>query len=199
MKLNENTYLILALRYKELFDGDCTGGGGSDSVPFEIDGYLTEIDTGVIDADYMNSRFEKYLKTLKQESADNEQIQQTLDELHKSFATLTQEEQKYANIFLHDVQCGNVIIETGKTFRDYITEYQFNAKNAEIHQISQLLGLDETKLKNMMNSGVTESNLNEYGRFDDLKNSVDKSKAKEYFEKLESKKTSPFQNKHKSS
>ena len=33
MKLDENTYLILALRYKELFNG--TGGGGFDDVPFE--------------------------------------------------------------------------------------------------------------------------------------------------------------------
>ena len=37
-------------------------GGAGDDVPFEIDGYLTEIDTGRIDSDYMNSRFEKFLK-----------------------------------------------------------------------------------------------------------------------------------------
>ena len=183
MKFDENTYLILALRYKELFSD---GGGSSDDVPFEIDGYLTEIDTGVIDADYMNSRFEKYLKTIKKEGVDSDQIQQILDELHKSFASLTQEEQKYANILLHDVQSGNTTFESGKTFKEYITEYQFKAKNAEIYHISQLLGLDETKLRNIMNSGITESNINEYGRFDELKNTVDKNKAKEYFEKLES-------------
>jgi len=185
MTFNENTYLILALRYKELFNDNVGGDGGSESVPFEINGYLTEIDTNVIDADYMNSRFEKYLKTLKQENIDEEQIQQTLDELHKSFATLTQEEQKYANIFLHDVQCGNATMESGKTLRDYITEYQFKAKNDEIIRISQILGLDEAKLRNLMNSGVTDSNINEYGRFDELNDTVDKQKAKEYFEKLE--------------
>lgn len=191
LKFDENTYLILALRYKELFNGGGGGGGFSD-VPFEIDGYLTEIDTGVIDADYMNSRFEKYIKTLRNEDDDSEHIQHTLDELHKSFASLTQAEQKYANIFLHDVQSGNATLESGKTFRDYILEYQFKAKNAEIRHISQLLGLDETKLRNMMNSGVTELNINEYGRFDDLKNTVDKTKAKEYFEKLEGKAIAPF-------
>ena len=62
LTFDENTNLILALRYKELYSGS-GGGGGGDGVPFEIDGYLTQIDTGVIDADYMNSRFEKYLKT----------------------------------------------------------------------------------------------------------------------------------------
>lgn len=183
MKFDENAYLILALRYKELFSGG--EGGDMDDVPYEIDGYLTEIDTGVIDANYMNSRFEKFLKILKKSGNDSEQIQQTLDELHKSFASLTQEEQKYANIFIHDVQSGDVSIEAHKTFREYITEYQFKAKNEEIHHISHIFRIDETKLRSMMNSGITESNINEYGRFDELKETVDKNKAKEYFEKLE--------------
>lgn len=190
MRFDENTYLILALRYKELFAG--SGGGGLDDVPFEIDGYLTQIDTGKIDADYMNSRFEKYLKTLKKEDLDSDHIQQTLDELHKSFASLTQEEQKFANMFIHDVQSGNASIKSGKIFREYITEYQFNAKNAEIYQLSQALGLDEIKLRNMMSSGINEANINEYGRFDDLINTVDKTKAKEYFEKSENQTIPPF-------
>ncbi|MBC7410148.1 MAG: hypothetical protein H7339_17330 [Arcicella sp.] len=190
MKFDENIYLILALRYKELFTGG--GGVGLEDIPFEIDSYLTEIDTGKIDADYMNSRFEKYLKTLKAEDTDGDHIQLTLDELHKSFASLTQEEQKFANIFIHDVQSGNATIENNKTFREYITEYQFNAKNAEIRQIHQALGLDEVKLRNMMNSGVNEGNIDDYGRFAALKNTVDKTKAKEYFEKLEGQTIPPF-------
>jgi type I restriction enzyme R subunit len=185
MEFDKNTYLIMALRYKELFSGGDGDGGGSDNVAFEIDGYLTQIDTGVIDAEYMNSRFEKFLKILKKEGVESEQTQQTLDELHKSFASLTQEEQKYANIFLHDVQCGNVTTESGNTLRESITEYQSNAKDAEIHHISNLLGLNEKKLRSMMNSGISASNINEYGRFDELKETVNKDKAKEYFEKLE--------------
>lgn len=96
--MDETTYLILALRYKELFSGN-GAGAGTDDVPYEIDPYLTEINTGVIDANYMNSRFKKYIKALQA----GEEIAAVLDELHKSFASLTQEEQKYANIFLHDV------------------------------------------------------------------------------------------------
>lgn len=34
-----------------------------------------------------------------------------------------------------------------------------------------------------MNAGVNATSLNEYGRFDELKNSVDKAKAKAYLEK----------------
>jgi type I restriction enzyme R subunit len=181
--------LILALRYKELFAG---GGGVQNDVPFEIDGYLTQIDTGKIDANYMNSRFEKYLKTLKSADTDSQHTQQTLDELHKSFASLTQEEQKFANIFIHDVQSGNATIETGKTFREYITEYQSKAKNDEIRKIVQAFGLDETKLRAMMAIRITETNINEYGRFDELKNTVNKANAKVYFEELENQTLPPF-------
>ena len=44
------------------------------------------------------TRFDKYLKTLKLADTDSHHTQQTLDELHKSFASLTQEEQKFANV-----------------------------------------------------------------------------------------------------
>lgn len=74
----------------------------------------------------MNSRFEKYLKLLHNNS---EAKDLALSELHKFFATLTQEEQKYANIFLHDIQRGDIVVEKGKTLRDYITEYQVKAGN----------------------------------------------------------------------
>ncbi|QEK50926.1 HsdR family type I site-specific deoxyribonuclease [Pedobacter aquae] len=183
MALNENTYLILALRYKELFNTG--GGGGGGDVPFEIEGYLTEIDTDKIDSDYMNSRFDKFIKELKKGDVDPTELQNTLDELYKSFATLTQEEQKYANLFIRDVQTGVANLESGKTFREYITEYEFNAKNDQIKIISTLFGLDESKLRLLMSSGLTEANINEYGRFDELKNTVDKYKAKSYFEKVE--------------
>ena len=189
MFLDENTYLILALRYKELFT---EGGGDGRDIPFDIDGHLIAIDTGRIDTNYMNSRFEKYLKVLRQDDIDQGQLQATLDELHKSFATLTQEEQKYANIFINDVQSGNAEIEDGKLFRDYITEYQFRAKNKQVHQLANALGIDIAKLKNLMNVDITEANINEYGRFDDLKKAVDRDKTKAYFEVLEGKSIPAF-------
>ena len=36
-----------------------------------------------------------------------------------------------------------------------------------------------------MESRVTEDNINEFGRYDDLRKTVDKTKAKSYFESLE--------------
>lgn len=182
---DENTYLILALRYRELFAGDGDGGGDS-GVVFDIVTHLTTIDTGRIDADYMNSRFEKYLKALHQSGTDSEELAANLDELHKSFASLGRDEQKYANIFIHDVQSGNVQLQEGKPFRDYITEYQSKAKNDQVLQLVRALGVDVAKLVNLMtNVSGTKTDINEYGRFDDLLKTVDREKAKDYFDSLD--------------
>ena len=75
------------------------------------------------------------------------------------------------------------------TFRDYITLYVKRAKDDQIHQIAEYaLGLDEAMLRNMMTLHETEDTLNEYGRFDALKATIDKSKAKAYFETVNGKK-----------
>lgn len=179
---DEQTYLTLALRYKELASkGESTSASGGD-VPFDISGYLTEIDTGKIDADYMNSRFDKYLKELNNHQ-DSVSIETTLNELHKSFASLTQREQKYAKLFLHDLQRGDAQLIERYTFRDYINTYKGNAENALLNTVADALGLDKGLLIALMSDNVSEKNLNNFGRFDALKDSVDKIKAKAYFEK----------------
>ncbi len=185
--LTEEIFEVLLMRYKELRDDNekIDGGRLPGEIPYDLDGYLVEMDTGKINADYMNSRFEKYLKALTQENVSPEELEDTLNELHKSFAGLSQEEQKYANVFLHDVQRGDVALETGKTFREYVYEYLHNAKNDQIHRMAQIFGLCEDILRNMMSLELTEVNLNEFGRFDELRKTVDKAKAKEYFEKRE--------------
>lgn len=127
---------MLALRYKELWGSDGgSGGGGEEEAPYDLDGHLTEIDTGKIDADYMNSRFARYLKALQAK----EEVEQVKSDLHKTFATLTQEEQKYADYSCCDIERGDVIVEDGKTLRDYITEYQARAKADQIHHVAVAL------------------------------------------------------------
>lgn len=180
LALDEFTYLTLLQRYKELSRSTTP----NDDAPFEIEGYITEINTGVIDAEYMNSRFEKYLKALHS-NASAEAIEQTLNELHKTFASLSQEEQKFANIFIRDVERGDAKIEEGKTIQDYIAEYQVNAKNDQIHRFAVALGVDEEKLRAIMALQITENNINEYGRFNALVETVDKAVARHYFETTE--------------
>lgn len=188
MRVDETTYLILALRYKELFSGN-GAGSGTDDVPYEIEPYLTEINTGVIDANYMNSRFKKYIKALQA----GEETAAVLDELHKSFASLTQEEQKYANIFLHDVQNGDVTVDISKTLRDYITAYMTRAKNDQIHRFAVAIGINEEMLRSFMHMKITEANINEFGKFDELKATVDRETAKAFLEKIEGEPVKSFQ------
>lgn len=179
---DETTYFILLQRYKELTGN--SGGTKPSAIPYDIKGYITEIDTGKIDNDYMNSRFQKYLKLLNNK-ADAEQMQAVKEELHKTFATLNQEEQKYANIFLHDIESGNVEISENLDLRAYINRYIIQAKNDAIAQIATALGVDEGKLREMVNLYLNEDNINEYGRFDELRKTINKPLAKEYFEKQE--------------
>lgn len=186
---DERTYKILLQRYKELAKGG--GGGTGDDIPYDIDGYLTTIDTEDIDSDYMNSRFVKYLKLLHTDGATAESLAKVSDELHRTFATLTQEEQRYANLLLHDIQRGDVVPDENKTFRDYITEYLSKAKNKQVRQLVEALGVDEDKLMKLMALGVTEADINAFGRFDELKATADKQKAKAYFERVEGVKIIP--------
>lgn len=179
---DEYTYNILLKRYKEL--AKKPGDGPYEDIPYDISGYITTIETDDIDSDYMNSRFVKYLKLLN-DKADKEVLEQAAEELHKSFASLSQDEQKYAIILLHDIQRGDIIPGASKTFRDYITDYLSQAKDAQIHKLGLALGLDEKLLKDLMALGVTESNINEFGRLDKLKETVDKALAKAFFERVE--------------
>lgn len=192
LNMDYNTYQIISLRYKELFSNieDNSYGFHEEGAPYTLNGYITEVDAGKIDVNYMNSRFKKYIKALNQDKISEDELNKILNELHKSFASLTQEEQKYANIFLHDIQSGNIVIEEGKTFRDYITEYQSKGKNEQVKKFADTFGIDYNKLMHLMSLKVTESNINEFGRLDELIKTVDKEKAKEYFQQKENKKVS---------
>lgn len=173
-------YLTLLQRYKELAG---SGGGSDQAIPFDIDSHITEIDTGKIDADYMNARFAKYLKVLQ--SGDAPAKEATLAELHRSFTSLSQEDQKIAEIFLHDIQRGDVQIDPNRTFRDYLVDYKVRAKNRDVEALVATLGVDAEKLAALMNAHVTEQNFNEYGRFDALRDTADLQRAKAYFDRVE--------------
>ena len=187
--VTKREYDALLQRYKELSAGD-GGDGGDEIMPYDLKSYIIEIDSEKIDSDYMNSRFRKYLKELNKGSSP-EVVEKALSELHQSFASLSQEDQKYANIFLHDVQSGEVDVQEDKTLRDYINEYKYNAKNDQTHKFAETFGLDEDKLRSMMELNLNELNINEFGRLDDLKKSVDKQKARAYFESVEGTKVLP--------
>lgn len=184
--MDKTSYMSLVQRYKELELGNGGSGGADDIPPYDLKPHITEINTNQIDADYMNSKFVKYLKVLDDDNATKEELEQLKAELHKTFATLSSEEQKYANIILVDIESGNLKFNAdNKTLRDYITEYMTQAKNDQIHKLADAFGLDETKLRELVELHVNENNLNEFNRFDNLIKTVNKQKAKQYFEEKE--------------
>ncbi len=86
-------------------------------------------------------------------------------------------------MFLNDLQRGDAQLIESHSFRDYINTYKENAENAQFNALVNAFGLDHNLLSALMADNVNEKNLNSFGRFDALKATVDKNKAKAYFEK----------------
>ena len=185
--INEKDYDILLQRYKELRTTPSGETNKVEEITYEIDPYLTELKTGEIDYHYMNSRFEKWLRCLNQDGMSKDELEKTKADLHNSFAFLSQEDQKYAEWFIHDVESGDVTLEEGVTFQQYIARYAARNKNDNVHKLHLYLGVDEEKVYDLLNKKIDEKNINEFGRFDSLVNTVDKKKAKAYFEAIDGK------------
>jgi len=182
LDFNETTYLILVQRYKELFIKTTTT---NPDLPYDINTHIIEIQTDSIDDEYMNSRFQIYLRILN--NGDFEAKEKALNDLHKTFAILSSIEQKYAKIFLHQVESGEIIVDNSKSFHEYITELHVKYNNDYIHKISLGLGINEEKFRNLILSGATNENINEFGRYDDLLNTIDINKTKIYLENRDNK------------
>lgn len=186
LECDEQTYLILLLRYKELAQPKDNEPKAKIETPaYDIASYITEINTGKIDSDYLNSRFEKYIKALN----NDENSEQALNELHQAFPSLSKDEQAVANVILGDIQRGDLIIERGKSFKDYIVLYQSQQRFDEIRQFAENLGLNEMLLREILNKKIDEHNINNF--IDQLKPTVDREKSKRYFENAENKKIPP--------
>ena len=175
LNFDQETYDKLLARYKDLFKEEPSSGGGSDEVPFDLRSHINEIETDKIDQDYMNARFEKWLKAI----GDSEKTA-ALEELHHSFATLSKEDQKFAELFLHDVQSGDIQLDPSLALSDYIANYKQKDANDKVEKVISALGLNDDLLRTMLARKYTRENL-DLGRFNDLKASVDKEKAKVYF------------------
>ena len=175
LNFDQETYDKLLARYKDLFKESSGNGGGSDDVPFDLRSHINEIETDKIDQNYMNARFEKWLKTIGgiEEAA-------ALEELHHSFATLSKEDQKFAELFLHDVQSGDIKLDPNLALSDYITTYKQKDANDKVLKVIKGLGLDEDLLRALLARKYTSENL-DLGRLNDLKATVDREKAKVYF------------------
>ncbi len=184
LAFDEQTYLTLLQRYRELFTKTPGAGGGDDDFDYPVDTYITETGTGTVDAEYINSKFQRFIKNLYSEGPGSELTKKALEELHKAFASLSRNDQRTAIIILHDIQRGDLRLEFGKTIYDYIVEYQNNELHKQIVNLSEATGINASQLTHIIESDVTEQNLNEYGRFDNLMLTINPIKAKAFLERV---------------
>lgn len=189
---DERTYETMRQRYKELFADRGGGEGGDEEVPYQIEAYITETGTGTIDAEYLDSKFRKYIKELYTEGPGAEATRKAVQDLHKTFASLSQEDQITAILILHDIERGDLHLEPGKTLHDYIARYQKRESDSLIDTFAKATGLDKQKLEEMINLGLTEKNLNEFNRFSELQATIDNDKKTAFVEKIFGKKMKPF-------
>lgn len=183
MEFDEMTYQILLQRYRELYGP--TPPGKDREFDYPEDAYITEIGTGKIDAEYINSKFQKFIKQLYAEGPGSEQTREALKELHKTFATLSQKDQRTAILILHDIQRGDLRPEPGKTLLDYINKYQLKELDDQTRILHEATGVDLSKLRKIMTSGVTEENLDEFQQFSALRQTMDKDKTITFIEMVE--------------
>ncbi len=189
--ITEEIYNTLLVRYKEIPKGK--GGENGNDIPYDVDATIIEINTQQINYEYMNSRFKKFLKDLSQPNITEEKLEQIRTEFSKSFSILSVEDQLIAKTIIYDINVRNIKLDNNKSFMDYIVEYKITETDKQINEIHNNLGADKELLKKFIESKVTEQNINEFGRFDKLRNSVDKQKAQEYFETVKGTKLSNFQ------
>ena len=191
MEIDEQTYYILLQRYRELFEGG-TPGDPKDTWEYAIDTYITETGTGTIDAEYIDSKFQKFIKNLYMEGPGSEITKSALEELCKTFATLSQKDQRTALIILHDIQSGDLHLDKGKTIYDYIAEYQISELHKQIMTLSEATGLNPSQLINIMSCDVNEQSLNEFNRFENLKLTLDLQKTRVFLNKITGNAVPPF-------
>ena len=191
MEIDEQTYYVLLQRYRELFEGG-TPGDPKDTWEYAIDTYITETGTGTIDAEYIDSKFQKFIKNLYMEGPGSELTKTALEELCKTFASLSQKDQRTALIILHDIQSGDLHLDKGKTIYDYIAEYQISELHKQIMTLSEATGLNPSQLINIMSCDVNEQNINEFNRFENLKLTLDLQKTRVFLNKITGKAVPPF-------
>lgn len=197
VELTEPAFIAHLSRYKELAtpsDKPRTEAGGGDTEgrpPYDINVHITHIDTARIDADYLNAKYTKYLRAIEAGVPQTE-LDALLADLHAGFARLSADDQVFANHWLHDIQSGEADLLPGKTVHDYINDYKLAKQEREIAQLVRAVGVDPDLLRTILAAHVDEDHINEYGRFDDVINSVNLDAAAEYLHQQSGKKIPRF-------
>ena len=188
--INETTYNTLLMRYRELFTRKHDPNDHVD-IDYPVDPYIAEKGTGTIDAEYLNSKFRRYIRNLYTDGPEGEKTVRAFESLHKSFATLSQKDQRTALLIIHDLQTGDLRPDEDKSITDYIAEYQLREIHGLALILSEATGLNSSQLDHLLKADVTEENLDDFGRFENLKLTANGEKVKSFLKRVLGTEVSP--------
>ena len=188
MEFDKEIYEILLQRYKEL-NNFIGGENSSKKIPFGINPSIVQSTVSQIDFNYFNTKFKKWYKVFKAVKEGSE-VEKALADLKSSYLKLSPEDQEIVDDILFEIQTGKLVLENEENLTDCINAKKQAKENDLIKRFCDTFGYDENLLREIINSHVTPSNFNEYGRRDRIRNTLDVKKAKEYFDKKDGVNTS---------
>lgn len=143
LSFDEKTYHILTMRYKDLPSN--RGGGGSTAKPgYVLNTSLSTMEMDKIDAAYLETQFKIVtMKDIVDVEKDEKKVA-AIHEIEANLGILSEIQQKYARQVLENIKIGILDIVEGKTFLQYIQEYQEKTIRESIHKFATNVGIDET-------------------------------------------------------
>lgn len=168
-------------RYKDLGKRSYTESSISE-VPYDLDYSILEQSSEKIDFNYINSKYNLLVKNVTENNKTI--VEQIKSELHTLFSQLSEEEQECANLILTDLEAGFLSVDGTKSFLDYLHIYIDNRKNDRIKKMANLFGCNEEKLRDIINSHPTETNIREFGKFDALTETISIDKCRQLMQRL---------------
>ncbi len=123
---------------------------------------------------------------LHDEGPESELTKKAYEVLCKSYASLSQQDQRTVLLILHDIQSGdldpNSLENIGKSIYDLIYEYQDRQLTQQIQTLCTATGLNEELLSKIIRNRPTEDNINEFGLFEQLRDSMDNAKMRKFLQ-----------------
>lgn len=175
---DEKTYRILTMRYKDLPSN--RGGGGSTAKPgYVLDTDLSTMEMDKIDAAYLEAQFKIVtMKDIINVEKDAKKMA-AIHEIETNLGILSEIQQRYARQILKDIKTGNLEVIEGKTFLQYIQEYQEKTIRSNIHAFADIFGIDEDEMFSLY--VATRKCEVDVLRLDRLEATANKEKLKAYY------------------
>ena len=142
---DEKTYRILTMRYKDL-PSNGGGGGANPKAGYILDTDISTMEMDKIDAAYLEAQFK--IVTMK-DIVNVEKNAKKMDAIHEmksNLGMLSEVQQRYARQILDDIKNESLEIVDGKTFLQYIQEYQEKTIRSNIHIFAENTGVDEAEM-----------------------------------------------------